>query len=141
PDAGVVTLDAEGRRRFRGYPELLERATAVLAGLRADGVRPGDRVILCGLTLEEFFPAFWGCVLGGVQPAAIAGRPTGPRSPAGRRLRHVGATLGRPLVLTDAETAPAGAAACAADGRTGPAAGAEAGGEVRTARVEEYVRA
>ncbi|MBU7600859.1 non-ribosomal peptide synthetase [Streptomyces sp. P38-E01] len=105
---GVATVESDGTGGSRGYDRLLEDARQLLGGLRAHGVRPGDPVVLCGLPLEDFFTAFWACVLGGARPAAIAESPL-PGTPARSRLLHTVRLLGSPLVLTDA----AGAAASA----------------------------
>ncbi|MGW0471280.1 amino acid adenylation domain-containing protein [Streptomyces coeruleorubidus] len=102
----VVTVTADGTTSSRSYPELLDAARRMLTGLRAHGLRRGDTVVLCGLPLAEFFPAFWACVLGGALPVAIAEHPA-PGSPAFERLRQACALLGGPLVLTDAPGAAA----------------------------------
>ncbi|MGX1560733.1 amino acid adenylation domain-containing protein [Streptomyces sp. NPDC055506] len=102
----VVTVAADGTTISRSYPELLDAARRMLAGLRTHGLRRGDTVVLCGLPLAEFFPAFWACVLGGALPVAIAEHPA-PGSPAFERLRQACALLDRPLVLTDAPGAAA----------------------------------
>ncbi|MFF1297266.1 MULTISPECIES: beta-ketoacyl synthase N-terminal-like domain-containing protein [unclassified Streptomyces] len=104
----VVTVAADGTTTAQSYPELLDRARRSLTGMRQHGLRAGDTVVLCGLPLTEFFPAFWGCVLGGAQPVAVAEHPA-PGSPALERLLHAHRLLDRPLVVSDA----AGAAALA----------------------------
>ncbi|MGW1684359.1 amino acid adenylation domain-containing protein [Streptomyces albidoflavus] len=98
--AGVVTLTTDGTPARLPYPQLLAQARRLLGGLRERGLRAGDVVVLCGLPLGEFFPAFWACLLGGAQPAAIAERAV-PGSPAYERLLHACTTLDAPLVLTD----------------------------------------
>uniref|UniRef100_UPI001180AEAE type I polyketide synthase n=1 Tax=Streptomyces caniscabiei TaxID=2746961 RepID=UPI001180AEAE len=110
PGAAVVTVGADGATTSRSYPELLDAARRLLTGLRQLGLRTGDAVVLCGLPLADFFPAFWACVLGGARPVPIADHPA-PGSPALERLRHACALLDRPLVLTDA----GGAAALTSD--------------------------
>ena len=110
----VVTVAEDGTSSRRSYPELLDAARRLAAGLRATGTRPGDPVVLCGLPLDEFFPAFWGCVLAGALPAAIADRPT-PGSPALERLRHVHRQLGGPLVLGGGPPPAGGASLPGAD--------------------------
>ncbi|MDK1343766.1 amino acid adenylation domain-containing protein [Streptomyces sp. 378] len=106
PGGAVVTVAADGTTSSRSYPELLDAARRMLTGLRAHGLRRGDTVVLCGLPLAEFFPAFWACVLGGALPVAIAEHPA-PGSPAFERWRQACALLDRPLVLTDAPGAAA----------------------------------
>ncbi|MFF8841929.1 amino acid adenylation domain-containing protein [Streptomyces sp. NPDC015127] len=112
PEAAVVTVAQDGATTRQTYPELLSRARRLLTGLRGNGLRPGDALVLCGLPLDEFFPAFWAAVLGGARPVAIAERP-GEGSGALERLRHTCDLLDGPLVLSDA----AGAASLA---RTAP---------------------
>ncbi|GAA2559946.1 hypothetical protein GCM10010423_72810 [Streptomyces levis] len=102
----VVTVAADGTTGSRSYPELLDAARRMLTGLREHGVRRGDPVVLCGLPLDAFFPAFWACVLGGALPVAIAEHPA-PGSPAFERLGQASALLDGPLVLTDAPGAAA----------------------------------
>jgi acyl-CoA synthetase (AMP-forming)/AMP-acid ligase II len=64
PEAGVVTVDRAGRAARLCYPDLEDSARRILGGLRAAGSGAGDPVILYGLGLSDFFPAFWACVLG-----------------------------------------------------------------------------
>ncbi|MFJ5104713.1 amino acid adenylation domain-containing protein [Streptomyces sp. NPDC088554] len=111
-DAAVVTIAPDGSATELPYPELLARARRMLTGLRERGLRAGDVLVLCGLPLDEFFPAFWAGVLGGARPMAIAERAA-EGSPALERLLHACTLLDQPLVLSDA----AGAAALA---RTAP---------------------
>ncbi|MEU5165952.1 non-ribosomal peptide synthetase/type I polyketide synthase [Streptomyces mutomycini] len=108
--AAVVAVAPDGSTTTLPYRELLSQATLLLAGLRERGLRPGDTVVLCGLPLSEFFPAFWACLLGGALPAALADRAT-PGSPAYERLLHACTVLDGPLVLSDAAGAQALAAA------------------------------
>ncbi|RSM73383.1 non-ribosomal peptide synthetase [Amycolatopsis sp. WAC 01375] len=103
PDRAVVTLDAAGKPARCPYPELLAKASAVQARLRGLGAGPGDPIVLSGLPLSEFFPAFWGCVLGGALPVPMAGAAEDDTSR--RRLKYVAELLGDPLVLVDG-TAP-----------------------------------
>ena len=111
-DAAVVTIAPDGSATELPYPELLTRARRLLTGLRERGLRAGDVLVLCGLPLDEFFPAFWAGVLGGARPVAIA-EHAAEGSPALERLLHACTLLDHPLVLSDA----AGAAALA---RTAP---------------------
>ncbi|ADB35337.1 amino acid adenylation domain protein [Kribbella flavida DSM 17836] len=82
------------------YADLLDRARRILTGLRATGLSSGDPVIVQGLSLDDFFPAFWACLLGGIQPAVIS-EQVSPGSPVLDRLRHTWALLDTPPVLTD----------------------------------------
>ncbi|WP_328767492.1 non-ribosomal peptide synthetase/type I polyketide synthase [Streptomyces sp. NBC_00286] len=99
--AAVITVAPDGATTAQSYPELLLRARRLLTGLREHGLRSGDAVVLCGLPLAEFFPAFWACVLGGFRPVTIAEQPA-PGSPTLERLLHACELLDQPLVLSDA---------------------------------------
>ncbi|WP_251023521.1 non-ribosomal peptide synthetase/type I polyketide synthase [Streptomyces sp. ISL-10] len=105
-DAAVVTVGPDGGTTRQTYPELLLRARGLLTGLRGNGLRPGDALVLCGLPLDEFFPAFWAAVLGGARPVAVAERP-GENPAALERVRHTCDLLDGPLVLSDAAGAEA----------------------------------
>ncbi|MET0236766.1 MAG: amino acid adenylation domain-containing protein [Kibdelosporangium sp.] len=104
PDTGVVVVGADGKADLLTYPRLLDRARRILGGLQARGVAPGDAVLLCGLALEDFFPAFWACALGGFRPATISD-PVEDGSPTAERLTHTWKVLGQPLVLAGPSTA------------------------------------
>lgn len=95
PAAGVRTPTG-----LLAYPELLDQARRTLSGLRAAGLSSGDSVIVLGLPLDEFFPAFWGCLLGGIRPAVISD-PVSPASPVLDRVRHTWQLLDSPPILTD----------------------------------------
>src|SRR5688500_12977897 len=95
PTAGVRTPGG-----LLAYPELLDQARRTLTGLRAAGLSSGDSVIVLGLSLNEFFPAFWGCLLGGIRPAVIS-EPVSLGSPVLDRVRHTWQLLDSPPILTD----------------------------------------
>src|SRR6185503_16639298 len=78
----------------------LQRASRILHALRARRLQPGDPVILHVGDSQEFFEAFWGCVLGGFVPV-----PTSPSlsysgddANAGK-LAQAWRMLDRPLVV------------------------------------------
>ncbi|WP_078073416.1 hybrid non-ribosomal peptide synthetase/type I polyketide synthase [Streptomyces niveus] len=104
PRAGVITIGDDGRTSTLLYPDLLRRARRMLTGLREQGLRPGADVVLAGLPLPDFFPAFWACLLGGARPVAIADRVE-PGAPVLERLRHTCQLLGSPIVVTDGDGA------------------------------------
>jgi len=114
PTSGVVSVSAADSVR-RSYPELLDTARRVLSGLRGLGCRPGDPVVLHGLPLDDFFPAFWACVLGGFRAATIAEPPSESTSD---RFHHVCRLLDDPVVLDDARFAQCRAADPARDVHT-----------------------
>jgi len=97
--AGIVHVRADGAS-VQSYSELLQRASRILHALRARRLQPGDPVILHVGDSQEFFEAFWGCVLGGFVPV-----PTSPSlsysgddANAGK-LAQAWRMLDRPLVV------------------------------------------
>ncbi|MDR8414087.1 amino acid adenylation domain-containing protein [Nonomuraea sp. 3-1Str] len=104
PDRGVVLVAPDGlSSTVLTYPELLEAARSVLAGLLRAGCGPGDTIVLYGLDLTDYFPALWACLLGGLVPLPVdARRDTASRTRSAERLRGVHDVLGRPRILTDA---------------------------------------
>jgi acyl-CoA synthetase (AMP-forming)/AMP-acid ligase II len=72
----VTYVQREGHEDFQSYAELWREARCVLAGLRAQGLRQGDRVILQIDSLRNHFTTFWGCVLGGFTPVTVAVAPS-----------------------------------------------------------------
>ena len=71
-DRGVTYVQRDGHAEFQSYADLWHEASRVLAGLRALGLKPGDRVILQIDSLRNHFTTFWGCVLGGFTPVTVA---------------------------------------------------------------------
>ncbi|MFJ4283616.1 alpha/beta fold hydrolase [Streptomyces massasporeus] len=80
------------------YPDLLAEAARLLTGLRAEGLRPGDRVVLLLERPQEFLPAFWAAVLGGFVPCPMAPLRGDPER-WGAQLTHVNTLLGEPLLV------------------------------------------
>ncbi|MDX3225622.1 non-ribosomal peptide synthetase [Streptomyces sp. ME19-01-6] len=101
PRSGVGYLPdgAESESIRQSYPELLDSALRLLAGLRTRGLRPGDKVALLLDDQREFLSVFWACLLGGFVPCPMVPVPGDPaRWAAG--LAHVDRLLDRPLLVT-----------------------------------------
>ncbi|MFB8237892.1 AMP-binding protein [Kitasatospora purpeofusca] len=90
--------------RDQSHAELLREAGRLLAGLRARGLRPRDKVVLLLEDPVEFLPAFWAAQLGGFVPCPMAPLRA-DRSRWADQLGHVDTLLDKPLVLTDAALA------------------------------------
>ncbi|OKH23568.1 polyketide synthase [Hydrococcus rivularis NIES-593] len=73
---GITYLQSDETEVFQSYAELLERATCILSGLRALGLKPKDFVILQLSRQQDFLATFWGCLLGGFVPVPIAVAPS-----------------------------------------------------------------
>jgi non-ribosomal peptide synthetase component F/short-subunit dehydrogenase/acyl carrier protein len=72
PESGMSFYRPDGTLMFVSYPELLQRAQKIVAGLQARGFQPGEAAILQIDDLMHYFPVYWGCVLAGVRPVTVA---------------------------------------------------------------------
>src|ERR1700739_2147023 len=78
PDSeALVELTARGADRLT-YRQLWDRASHVAGGLRAAGVRPGDRVAVRYPAGIDWVLAFWGTVMAGGVVAAVNNRSPPP---------------------------------------------------------------
>lgn len=87
---------------FLSYTELRESACRIAQGLRNDGTAPGERVLISAHDPENFFRAFWGCVLAGVVPCPVA--PPADPSRWRTQLEHLRTLLDDPLVILSKES-------------------------------------
>lgn len=86
--------------RLQTYPELVDAARRLLTGLRAEGLRPGDKVALLVERPEEFLTALWACLLGGLVPCPLVPLRGDPERWAAQ-LAHVDQLLDKPLLIAD----------------------------------------
>ncbi len=94
--------DPAAARALR-YADLLQEARRIAGGLRAAGLRPGDVAILQIPDLRAHLPAFWGCVLAGVQPVTVAVSASfAERTALVGKLLNAWEALGRPVLLAPA---------------------------------------
>ncbi|MCX5203721.1 non-ribosomal peptide synthetase [Streptomyces sp. NBC_00237] len=101
PDSGIRYCLGGAAAEFQdqSHPELLDDARRVLTGLRAQGLRPHDKVVLILERPQEFLTAFWAAVLGGCVPCPMAPLRADPERWAAQ-LTHVNTLLDNPLVVT-----------------------------------------
>ncbi|MEM7481126.1 MAG: fatty acyl-AMP ligase [Acidobacteriota bacterium] len=71
PAAGLRFVDRREAETFAAWSELLDRALIVAGGLRAAGVRRGERVALVFPTQPAFFAAFFGVLACGAVPVPL----------------------------------------------------------------------
>ncbi|MFI0737701.1 SDR family NAD(P)-dependent oxidoreductase [Streptomyces sp. NPDC021100] len=103
---GIVIVDRHGAEHELSYAELAEEAARVLGGLRALGLRPGDRAVLQCPGHRDFLTAFWACLLGGFVPVPLAPSDGYTEDTASvERLAGAWELLDRPPILADAATA------------------------------------
>jgi amino acid adenylation domain-containing protein len=97
---GLTYVERRGEAVFQSYAALAADARRVLAGLRAAGLRAGDRVILQLDALPDHFAAFWGALLGGITPVTVAAAPSyETRNAVLGKLAGAWALLGRPAII------------------------------------------
>ncbi|MBZ4018959.1 non-ribosomal peptide synthetase [Streptomyces purpurogeneiscleroticus] len=91
--------DDPAESRLQPYPELLDEARLILAGLRARGAEPGRKVALLLERPDDFLPAFWACLLGGMTACPLVPLRNDPERWTAQ-LAHVNALLDGPLLVT-----------------------------------------
>ncbi|HEX7858959.1 MAG TPA: condensation domain-containing protein [Verrucomicrobiae bacterium] len=102
-DRGVTYVQREGHEEFQSYADLWREARCVLAGLRALGLKQGDRVILQIDSLRNHFTTFWACVLGGFTPVTVAVAPSyADKNGVVSKLWNTWKLLKGPLIITSA---------------------------------------
>ncbi|HEY4470847.1 MAG TPA: AMP-binding protein [Stellaceae bacterium] len=81
-------------RQSWNYRELMQRVAGVAGGLRARGLRPGDRVLLCLENCGEFFELLFGCWAAGLcaVPANARLHP--------REVEYIAGNCGARLLIT-----------------------------------------
>lgn len=68
----LIFLDHEHRETTISYGELWQRAKTLQAAFEANGVKPGDVVMIAFATGPELMSAYFGAVLAGAVPALVA---------------------------------------------------------------------
>ncbi len=71
-DREMRFIDGENDESVVRFPELWDRALALLGSLQARGMSPGDELIIFSKSNESFVVAFWAAVLGGIVPVPVA---------------------------------------------------------------------
>lgn len=102
PNKGMCFVQSHELEFFLTYSQLLTEAKQVLTGLQAKNMKPGDRVILQLQNLRDHYLAFWGCVLGGITPVAVAIAPSYEQTNAvNSKVFHTWELLEQPIILTN----------------------------------------
>ncbi|MCH0570371.1 amino acid adenylation domain-containing protein [Streptomyces sp. MUM 136J] len=106
PHGEIVHVRADGGETRRGYASLADEASRVLGGLRRQGLRPGDQVILQCSDTEDFVAVLWGCILGGfvAVPLTVPASYTTP-SAAVTKLEGIWRMLDRPWIVASPDDA------------------------------------
>lgn len=101
PRCGLLIGSGEHAQEaeFMSYPDLVEEARRILAGLRARMPQQGGKVALLLEHPRQFIPAFWACVLGGYIPCPLA-HISNDEDRWTKHLAHVDSVLDRPLFVS-----------------------------------------
>jgi acyl-CoA synthetase (AMP-forming)/AMP-acid ligase II/NAD(P)-dependent dehydrogenase (short-subunit alcohol dehydrogenase family)/acyl carrier protein len=101
PSQGIFYVEANNQETFQSYAELLEESERILAGLRKQNLKPGDKVIFQLEPNRDFVPAFWACALGGFVPVPVSIPPSYKDLNATvTKLYHTWQMLDQPIILT-----------------------------------------
>lgn len=100
---GLVLVNGEGARRTMPYAELLDQAARVAAYLGAEGVGPGDEVIVHCSDAGDLFTGLWACILIGAMavPLAPAAQYEASTNPLWHLLGTESMLTGRIVLATD----------------------------------------
>ena len=71
-DRSLTHIFGEHDEHVVSYSELHKRALGILHFLQAQGVKPGDHLVLYCKDNEQFVDAFWACIYGGIVPVPVA---------------------------------------------------------------------
>ncbi len=71
-DRHIRFIDGENDETTVKFPDLWDRAIALLGSLQARGMKAGDELIIFSKSNESFVIAFWAAVLGGMVPVPVA---------------------------------------------------------------------
>lgn len=71
-DREIRFIDGENDESTIRFPDIWDRAMALLGSLQARGMQPGDELIIFSKSNENFVIAFWAAVLGGIVPVPVA---------------------------------------------------------------------
>lgn len=100
PDKGILYIDKAGKHSFQTYPQLLQAAQTVLAGLQARGIAAGDKVLLQCVDNREFLAVFWACILGALVPVPVSVAPSYSKENAVvQKLLNVWRLFERPIIV------------------------------------------
>lgn len=107
PHHGMRFFAGSGENLFLSYPEVSAEAWRYLPGLRQQGVKAGDKVILVvNHDLPAFYKLFWACLFGGIVVAPISQPSFEAGSPTLSKLKHIWQLLKKPLLIVEEKYHP-----------------------------------
>ncbi|MGN6464699.1 MAG: AMP-binding protein, partial [Rhizobiaceae bacterium] len=107
PEGRFIYIDRNGETSECSFRETLAQASRLLAGLRRQGVRTGDPLLIGLTNARDVVPALWAAAMAGCV-AIPSVQPTGADNTSildAKRLAFLNEIFGRIHVLTDTATA------------------------------------
>ncbi len=71
-DRELRFIDGEDDETIIRFPELWDRALALLGSLQGRGMQPGDELVIFSRSNLNFVVAYWAAMLGGIVPVPVA---------------------------------------------------------------------
>ncbi|MDH3846920.1 MAG: non-ribosomal peptide synthetase [Gammaproteobacteria bacterium] len=71
-DREIRFIDGEDDETIIRFPELWDRALALLGSLQGRGMQPGDELVIFSRSNLDFVVAYWAAMLGGIVPVPVA---------------------------------------------------------------------
>ena len=71
-DRELRLINGENDESVVRFPDIWDRALALLGSLQARGMRPGDELVVFSRSNLDFVVAFWAAMLGGIVPVPVA---------------------------------------------------------------------
>jgi len=71
-DRHIRFIDGEQEESVVSFASLWSRAVQLLGALQAQGMKPGDELVIFSRSNESFVIAFWAAILGGIVPVPVA---------------------------------------------------------------------
>jgi acyl-CoA synthetase (AMP-forming)/AMP-acid ligase II/acyl carrier protein len=71
-DRELRLIDGENDETIVRFPDIWDRALALLGSMQARGMKSGDELVIFSKSNEKFAIAFWAAILGGIVPVPVA---------------------------------------------------------------------
>lgn len=103
PENGVGFIRADGSIQFLTYPGLLAEAETIASGIRSEGIKEGESVMIIITRNEVLVPTLWGCILAGVVPTILQPPVSFTEvNPPASKIENVYSILDKPgIILSD----------------------------------------
>lgn len=101
-EKGLYFVSSNGDEEFFSYKELFETAKSILTGLRKQGIKSGNKIIIEIEDDKNFFCAFWASMLGGIISAPVSTPSTFKLESAElQKVVKVWEVLEKPFIITE----------------------------------------